>query len=69
MEFNEILHRQLNVKEAMLRRLRQELVTLRGPVSCLDCSRPTEVVTPSRPAVSSRSTVSYSYMRMTSPLI
>ena len=32
MEFNELLHRQLNVKELHLRQLRQELVELRGPV-------------------------------------
>ncbi|KAK7502006.1 hypothetical protein BaRGS_00006758, partial [Batillaria attramentaria] len=32
MEFNEMLHRQLNAKEAVLRQLRQELVTLRGPL-------------------------------------
>lgn len=33
MEFNEMLHRQLNAKDAALRQLRQELVMLRGPVS------------------------------------
>lgn len=32
MEFNEMLHRQLNAKDAVLRQLRQELVTLRGPL-------------------------------------
>lgn len=32
MEFNEMLHRQLNGKEAYIRRLQQELVDLRGPV-------------------------------------
>ncbi len=32
MEFNELLHRQINVKESMLKKLRQELVDLRGPV-------------------------------------
>ena len=32
MEFNEMLHRQLNAKDAVLKQLRQELVTLRGPV-------------------------------------
>ena len=33
MEFNELLHRQLNAKEHMLKRLQGELVDLRGPVS------------------------------------
>lgn len=32
MEFNEMLHRQLNAKDSALRQLRQELVTLRGPL-------------------------------------
>ena len=42
MEFNEMLHRQLNAKDAVLRQLRQELVTLRGPVRlvCLFVSIP-----------------------------
>lgn len=33
MEFNDMLHRQLNAKEALLKQLRLELITLRGPVS------------------------------------
>ena len=33
MEFNELLHRQLNAKEALLKRLQGELIDLRGPVS------------------------------------
>ncbi|XP_067672331.1 sorting nexin-29-like isoform X2 [Haliotis asinina] len=32
MEFNELLHRQLNCKETLLKQLRQELVDLRGPL-------------------------------------
>ncbi|XP_063443685.1 sorting nexin-29-like [Mytilus trossulus] len=32
MEFNEMLHRQLNHKEAYIRRLQQELIDLRGPL-------------------------------------
>ncbi|XP_048248085.1 sorting nexin-29-like isoform X1 [Haliotis rufescens] len=32
MEFNELLHRQLNSKETLLKQLRQELVNLRGPL-------------------------------------
>ncbi len=32
MEFNEILHRQLNNKEFQLKRMKQELTDLRGPV-------------------------------------
>lgn len=32
MEFNEMLHRQLNSKEGLIRRLQGELVDLRGPV-------------------------------------
>lgn len=32
MEFNEVLHRQLNMREHMLRRLQNELVDLRGPL-------------------------------------
>ncbi|CAC5384382.1 SNX29 [Mytilus coruscus] len=32
MEFNEMLHRQLNHKEAYIRRLQQELINLRGPL-------------------------------------
>ncbi|OWF52733.1 sorting nexin-29-like [Mizuhopecten yessoensis] len=32
MEFNEMLHRQLNNKDAMLRRVQRELVDLRGPL-------------------------------------
>ncbi|KAJ8318025.1 hypothetical protein KUTeg_003116 [Tegillarca granosa] len=32
MEFNEMLHRQLNGKDALLKRLQQELVDLRGPL-------------------------------------
>ena len=35
MEFNELLHRQLNAKEHMLKRLQGELVDLRGPVSTI----------------------------------
>lgn len=33
MEFNEMLHRQLNSKEGFIRRLQSELVNLRGPVN------------------------------------
>ena len=33
MEFNELLHRQLNIKENLLKRLQNELISLRGPVS------------------------------------
>lgn len=33
MEFNEVLHRQLNTKEATISRLKKELTDLRGPVS------------------------------------
>ena len=33
MEFNELLHRQLNAKEALLKRWHGELIALRGPVS------------------------------------
>lgn len=36
MEFNELLHRQLNLRENMLKRLQNELVDLRGPVSMLN---------------------------------
>lgn len=36
MEFNEVLHRQLNLRENMLKRLQNELVDLRGPVSKVD---------------------------------
>ncbi|XP_076459627.1 sorting nexin-29-like [Babylonia areolata] len=32
MEFNEMLHRQLNAKDVVLRQLREELVSLRGPL-------------------------------------
>ncbi|KAL4240888.1 Sorting nexin-29 [Mactra antiquata] len=32
MEFNELLHRQLNMREAMLKRLQNELIDLRGPL-------------------------------------
>ena len=32
MEFNELIHRQLNAKEALLKRLQGELIDLRGPV-------------------------------------
>ncbi|XP_041363151.1 sorting nexin-29-like [Gigantopelta aegis] len=32
MEFNELLHRQLNLKDLHLRQLRQELIELRGPL-------------------------------------
>lgn len=35
MEFNEMLHRQLNSKEGFIRRLQGELVDLRGPVIVL----------------------------------
>jgi len=33
MEFNEMLHRQVKLRENMLKRLQNELVDLRGPVS------------------------------------
>jgi sorting nexin-29 len=33
MEFNEMLHRQLNWKDTCITRLKQELTDLRGPVS------------------------------------
>ncbi|KAK7113455.1 sorting nexin-29-like [Littorina saxatilis] len=32
MEFNEMLHRQMNAKDAVMRKLREELVMLRGPL-------------------------------------
>ncbi|KAL5018144.1 hypothetical protein ScPMuIL_003866 [Solemya velum] len=32
MEFNEMLHKQLNNREVLLKRLQQELITLRGPL-------------------------------------
>ena len=32
MEFNEMLHRTINAKEALVRRLQNELVDLRGPL-------------------------------------
>ena len=35
MEFNELIHRQLNAKEALLKRLQGELIDLRGPVCSL----------------------------------
>lgn len=44
MEFNEMLHRQLNGKEALLKRLQQELVDLRGPVSTAYCDVLNEIV-------------------------
>ncbi|KAH3871255.1 hypothetical protein DPMN_034450 [Dreissena polymorpha] len=34
MEFNELLHRQLNLRENMLKRLQNELINLRGPKYC-----------------------------------
>ncbi|PVD37931.1 hypothetical protein C0Q70_00533 [Pomacea canaliculata] len=36
MEFNDMLHRQLNAKEALLKQLRLELITLRGPLPYKD---------------------------------
>ena len=33
MEFSDMLHRQLNAREALLKQYKQELIELRGPVS------------------------------------
>ena len=45
MEFNDMLHRQLNAREALIRQYKQELVELRGPVSTvnlLSCGFPSK---------------------------
>ena len=37
MEFSDMLHRQLNAREALLKQYKQELIELRGPVSKYYC--------------------------------